>query len=253
MDRWTRFVLFVLLLIGAAFFLVKGTHSHWYAVETYGFDIWASERYPLGFYSRLVYEAVMYAGIVPWFATRLSASIILLIRGVDRVYVQRIWPYRRFTADYASGMSALGKQSLSHAAALLPFYLPVTAYYLSYPFTAQLIVGTVALAVISVGLFLGPLLSAHRAMQLAKERELHDFGALLNRHFDRVRQTLENSDDAEELLTVLDLEEKMRGTYDAIRELHTWPVDRALLVRLSGVLAPAGALLASQIASLLGF
>ena len=225
------------LSLGGLAFLCLGTHQHWYAQQTYGFDIWASSNHPLGFYSRLIYEALLYTLFFPLIFYWLFLSIFIMHHMITTLEEHNAVRFIRFSFDEAGGMGEFGNQSLRNVIVLLPLLLPIIAYILYYPVTQLLIIGLILFTVSLPLIFFWPLLGARRALIRLKGLEID----LLTENFERSYELLKEvlSKEPEHLERVKETSEALLAAEQVFREMNelpTWPFSRTLLAKFASVM-----------------
>jgi hypothetical protein len=219
-------------------FLILGTLQHWNAVETYGFDIWASDNYLLGFIARMLYEAILYVVFFPMMFYWLFCSIYLKHQTLTQLEQKKGFRFIRFSHDEAGGMGEFGNQSLRNVVLMLPLLMPIVAYIVFYPVTLLLIIGLAAFIIGLPALFLWPLLGARRAMTRMKQEEMLMLATYFEKsYFDHKKAIKHSPDDLE--LHALSGETLRRSEqiYQEMNSLPTWPFSKTLIAKFASILA----------------
>ena len=219
-------------------FLILGTLQHWNAVETYGFDIWASDNYLLGFIARMLYEAILYVVFFPMMFYWLFCSIYLKHQTLTQLEQKKGFRFIRFSHDEAGGMGEFGNQSLRNVVLMLPLLMPIVAYIVFYPVTLLLIIGLAAFIIGLPALFLWPLLGARRAMTRMKQEEMLMLATYFEKsYFDHKKAIKHFPDDLE--LHALSGETLRRSEqiYQEMNSLPTWPFSKTLIAKFASILA----------------
>lgn len=236
-----RRLFFGIVLIGAVV-LVTITYYHWFAIEMYGIDFWASASYPVGFFLRFVYEAVLFLVVFPVVLTQALVSMFLVYHPLKRVGESNGIQFQRFELDDASGFSQFGIQSFTNVLVLIPFAGPILMVTLFIPTTAFHIIGLVLVIVAVPLLFLAQLWSAHRALSKMQEMELAFVGEAFTENYHLYKRRLVETDTMEEfadeaLVTHGEALEKSDIVFNGIKKQSTWPFDRTQLGQLASVVA----------------
>lgn len=234
-----RRVFFGIVLIGALV-LITITYYHWFAIEMYGIDFWASSSYPVGFLIRFVYEAVLFLVVFPVVLIQALVSLFLVYHPLKRVGESNGIQFQRFALDDASGFSQFGIQSLTNVLALIPFAGPILMVTLFIPTTIFHIIGLVLVIGAVPLLFLAQLWSAHRALSRMQEMELAFVGEAFTQNYHLYKRRLVEADTMEELgdealVTHGEALEKADVVFNGIKKQSTWPFDRAQLGQLASV------------------
>jgi hypothetical protein len=219
-------------------FLILGTLQHWNAVETYGFDIWASDNYILGFVARMLYEAVLYVIFFPMLFYWLFCSIYLKHQTLTQLEQKKGFRFIRFSHDEAGGMGEFGNQSLRNVVLMLPLLMPIVAYIVFYPVTLLLIIGLGAFIIGLPALFLWPLLGARRAMVRMKQEEMQMLATHFERSYFQHKKTIKNSPDDLELHALSgETLQRSEQIYQEMNNLPTWPFSRTLIAKFASIIA----------------
>lgn len=235
--RSIRKIPWVLSIFGLLF-LALGTIQHWTAVDTYGFDIWASNNYLLGFISRLIYEALLYVIFFPMIFYWLFCSIYLKHQTLTQLEQKKGFRFIRFSHDEAGGMGEFGNQSMRNVVSILPLLIPIIAYIIFYPVTPLLAIGLITFIIGLPVLFLWPLLGARRSMMRMKEVELQILGTHFeSSYFQHKNAVKYHPDDLElQALTGGTLQQSEQ-IFQEMCNLPTWPFSKALIAKFGSILA----------------
>jgi hypothetical protein len=219
-------------------FLILGTIQHWKAVDTYGFDIWASNNYLLGFITRLMYEAVLYIVFFPMIFYWLLCSIYLKHQTLTRLEQKKGFRFIRFSHDEAGGMGEFGNQSLRNVVIMLPLLMPIIAYILFYPVTPLLIMGLIIFIIGLPVLFLWPLLGARRSMIRMKELELQMLATHFERSYFQHKNAIKhNPDDLELQALTGGALQQSEQIFQEMSTLPTWPFSKTLIAKFGSIIA----------------
>lgn len=234
--RWVRRIPWIISIFGFLF-LVMGTLQHWNSVDTYGFDIWASQNYLLGFMARLLYEAILYLIFFPMMFYWLFCSIYLKHQTLIQLEQKRGFRFIRFSHDEAGGMGEFGSQSLRNVVVMLPLLLPIIAYIIFYPVTPILIIGLSGFLIGLPILFLWPLLGARRSMIRMKELEIQTLATHFERsYFQHKRAVQESPEDLELHGLTGEALQRSEQIYQEMSNLPTWPFSRTLLTKFASII-----------------
>lgn len=234
-----RRVFFGIVLVGSLV-LVTITYYHWFAIEMYGIDFWASANYPVGFFLRFVYEAVLFLVVFPIVLIQAIVSLFLVYHPLKRVGESNGIQFQRFALDDASGFSEFGIQSFTNVLALIPFAAPIVIVTLFIPTTIFHIIGLVLVTVAVPLLFVAQLWSAHRALSKMQEMELAFVGEAFTENYHLYKRRLVEANTMEELadealVTHGEALEKADVVFNGIRKQSTWPFDKTQLGQLASV------------------
>jgi len=219
-------------------FLILGSIQHWKAVDTYGFDIWASDNYLLGFISRLLYEAVLYVVFFPMIFYCVSCSIYLKHQTLTRLEQKKGFRFIRFSHDEAGGMGEFGNQSLRNVVIMLPLLMPIIAYIIFYPVTPLLIIGLIVFIIGLPVLFLWPLLGARRSMIRMKELELQMLATHFEKsYFQHKKAVMHHSDDLELQAATGGALQQSEQIFQEMSSLPTWPFSKTLIAKFGSIIA----------------
>lgn len=234
-----RRVFVAIVLVGAAV-LATITYYHWFAVEMYGIDFWASASYPAGFFVRFVYEAVLFLIVIPVVLTQALISFFLVYHPLQHVHNVNGIQFRRFALDDASGFSQFGIQSFTNVLVLVPFSVPIIMLTVFIPTTVFHQIALVLVAVAVPVLFFAQLWSAHRALSKMQEMELAFVGDAFTENYHLYKRRLVETDTMDELaddalVTHGEALEKADVVFNDIKKQSTWPFDKAQLGQLASL------------------
>lgn len=243
---WFR-IPYALFTVGAfAFFLLAAEH-HWNAVETYGFRLWSSQEFLVGFAARTVYDFMLYVLMGPFVAVRLLACIYLLHHVMTRLQRENGIRFLRFAIDEAGGFGKFGTQSLKNVFVLLPFTIPIAVSIVFLPVNELTLGGIVVFLLCLPLVFFWPLLGARRSMKRMKQMELEIVGDSLLNNYEGYRRQLVNADTETEYEVLTDQGEAIERAetiFNGIKNQPAWPFSKTLIGQfLSLMTILSGALL----------
>lgn len=250
-DSWATAAarVYVLLLVLATSFgfFYNSTINHLQPIDVYGFDIWSSPTYPRGLWFRFVHELVLYLGVAPLCAYRIVWSWQLLTRFGRVIYRESPSAYDRFAVDSAGGLSALGSHSLWHVWSTTPAFLIIVTYWLTYPQTRLLVLGSFVYLIVVLAGFMIPLWPTHRAMQDMRDRSLLDLAVGLRNGEEVVLNSLRDADSPHELTSAIDADLKMQELHRSVANLPTWPFSQSVLRQATFIAVVVGVTLLVQV------
>lgn len=231
----------IILSVGGIIALSVGTFYHWFAVDTYGFDIWASSNYLVGFVSRFVYELILYVFVIPFVLTQLLLSLLLVYHPLKRLDETNGISFYRFAPDEAGGLQQFGIQSFTNVFALMPFVISIIMYAIYYPTTNLLLAGLGLYTLAVPTIFIGQIWRAHRSMLEMHEVELNIIGEALTENYQLYKDRLIEADSMDEinddkLVTHGEALEKADVVYQGIQKQPTWPFGRTQIGKLLSVI-----------------
>jgi hypothetical protein len=236
---------------GTVLFLIATEH-HWNAVETYGFRLWSSQEFLLGFAARMVYDILLYVVMGPFIALRLMLSIYLMHHAMTRLQRWKGIRFLRFSIDEAGGFGEFGQQSLRNVMVLLPLIIPIVVSILFLPSNELTIVG-IAIFLCSVPIvFFWPLLGARRSMVRMKQLEMEILADAYLDNYESYKQFLEETDttDAqktEELIQYGEALDISESIFNGVKDQPAWPFSRTLIGRFISLMAALGGVLLSAL------
>jgi hypothetical protein len=217
------------------------TYYHWFAESMYGVDLWSSSNYPLSFTARFIYELVALVLVGPW-AFWSFFLLCFLIYHPFRVLENRNGiRFNRISVDDIGGFSAFGTQAFKNMLILAPFSVQIAIYELYLPTTEILLAGVVVYILAIPTFFFAQLLSAHRAMETARQIELEMIGEVYTNIYNEYKRLLLNNDTADinnsDLKSYQDSVEKWDKTYKQFRNSPTWPYQRSIIRKVISFVA----------------
>ena len=217
--------------------LYLGTNQHWTSEQTYGFDIWASSNFLLGFSSRLLYEAMIEIVFFPLIFYWLFTSIYLKHHALTRLEEKNGFKFIRFSHDEAGGMGEFGNQSLRNVQLILPLLIPILAYIIFYPVTPLLVIGMIAFVVGLPVLFFWPLMGARKSMIRMKVEEAGLLADCFEMEYYRHKMAILNTpEDGVTLAETGDALIRSEQISSDMNKLSTWPFNRSLIARFVTIL-----------------
>jgi hypothetical protein len=240
----------ILFLAGGLVFLLLATEHHWNAVETYGFRLWSSQEFPIGFVARFVYDVMLYVVMGPFIALRLMLCIYLMHHAMTRLQRWNGIRFLRFSIDEAGGFGEFGKQSLRNVLVLLPLVIPIVVSILFLPSNELTLVGVgVFLCSIPI-VFFWPLLGARRSMIRMKHLEMELLADAFLENYESYKEYLERTDtgdssNTEELIQKGEALDVSESVFNGIKNQPAWPFSRTLIGRFISLMAALGGILLS--------
>ena len=231
--RWMKFGYF-LAVMGGIVVLGVTTVYHWFAETAYGYDIWFSANYPVGFAVRFVYDAFLFVLLGPFLIAQVAVLVYLIYHPFKFLNARNGLRFRRYAPDGVGGFSKFGNQAFNNVLILLPFYVTAVTYYLYLPLLTHIIVGVLLYILAFPLLFFAQLLTAHWAMKSAIETELEIIGQTYGENYLQYKNDLLDSGSLadvndSELAIHHDALGKADTVYNEIRNRPTWPFDRAVV------------------------
>lgn len=233
-------IVFLVALAGGLLLLAVTTTYHWFAEAVYGFDIWASSTYPASFAARFVFEAVAICVVGPWLITSFVLVCYLTYQPFSYLRDRQGLRFHLVSVDGVGGFSAFGNQAFKNLLVLGPFGVQLAVYALFLPTTALLLVAAGLLVLALPTFFLSQLLSAHWAMQDARELELEIIGNAYADNYEAYKELLVETDfdadvDGEDLVTRTETVEKADAIYSQVRNSPTWPFQRTVIAKVASL------------------
>ncbi|MBU8913254.1 MAG: hypothetical protein KOO61_04470 [Spirochaetales bacterium] len=207
--------------------------SHYFAVDTYTYDIWSSQDHLLNLAARTIYEVVLFGVVVPALFYKFLMvlhTIRAMFRALTDTHVIRLRP---LSPDNAGGLGMIGGYSLKMVYVLLPALVPLLLYVLFMPFTPIIMIGLIVYIPLLILVFFYPLSGAHQAMKRYKTVELEFLARQFNRAYDtftsRVGSETFQIDD--EAAQAADLMSKIEELYNKANKMPVWPFNVQTLTR----------------------
>lgn len=232
--------LYLVCLGGGVLLLGVTTGYHWFAESVYGFDIWASSTYPASFLARFVFEAVAICLVGPWLITSFVLVCYLTYQPFSFLERRQGLRFHLVSIDGVGGFNAFGNQAFKNLLVLGPFAVQLVVYGMFLPTTALLVVAAGAMVLAIPTFFLVQLLSAHWAMEDARELELEIIGNAYADNYEEYKRLLIETDsfgdvDGEELVTRTETVEKADVIFSQVRNAPTWPFQRTVVAKVASL------------------
>lgn len=231
--RWMKFG-YLLVVLGGVTVLGVTTVYHWFAETAYGYDIWFSANYPVGFAVRFVYDAFLFVLLGPFLVAQVAVLVYLMYHPFKYLNARNGLRFRRYAPDGVGGFSKFGNQAFNNVVILLPFYITAATYYLYLPLMTHIVVGVLLYILAFPVLFLAQLLTSHSAMEDAIETELEIIGQTYGENYLQYKEDLLGSGSLadvqdDQLAMHHDALGKADAVYNEIRNRPTWPFERVVV------------------------
>jgi len=229
---WYRVLKYGGHLLGVLYALYA-LKSHYYALDTYTYDIWSSQSHLLNLAGRTVYELVLFGIVVPALFYKFLVVLHAIRAMFRRLTDDQVIRLRPLSPDNAGGLGMVGGYSLKMVYVLLPALVPLLLYVLFMPFTPIIMIGMIVYIPLVVLVFFYPLSGAHQAMKRYKTIELEYLAREFNRAYDtfisRVGGQEYQIDD--EAAQAADLMGKLEELYNKANKMPVWPFNVQTLTR----------------------
>jgi len=231
----SKILKYILLLGGLAWSAMMAT-AHYYALDTYGYDLWSSQNYLVTFITRTIYETIVFGFLFPLLLFKFLTTLYTIKHICLDLTKEKIIRLRPINPDKAGGLGDLGKYSLKLVILLLPPLIPIFAYMIFNPVTMVLLSGLTLYIPLLVLTFFYPLSGAHRAMKEFKDRELQNLSHKFNAIYDTFIEKIDP--DADTLIPEeYDALEKIDRLYKKAEKMPVWPFDTDTITKFGSILA----------------
>jgi hypothetical protein len=172
--------------IGGVLWAVLGAKSHWFAIDTYGGNIWSSQSYQVSFFIRTIFELGVNGFLFPFILYK-YAMILYSLRDVCRTLTKKkVLRLRPIDPAKAGGLGFLGRYSLNMTLFLMPYLIPIIFYMIIHKPNIIITIGLTLYIPALVFAFLYPLSGAHEVMKEFKKRELGMLSEKFNHIYDQL-------------------------------------------------------------------
>lgn len=226
----------IAFFIGGVLWVAVAAKSHWFAIDTYGRDIWSSQTFRISFFIRTLFELVMFGYLFPLIIYK-YLMILHTIRSICRQLTEeKVLKLRPLNPDKAGGLGFIGKYSFNMTSFLLPMLIPIIFYMYLHDVNIILSIGLTLYIPILVFAFFYPLSGAHEVMKDFKNRELN----LLTMEFNNVYDHLVNDImlfKASDLPTEYEILDKIESLYNKADKMPVWPFDTKTLTKFISIIS----------------
>ena len=234
--RWMKYG-YLLAVLGGVIILGVTTVYHWFAETAYGYDIWFSANYPVGFAVRFVYDAFLFVLLGPFLVAQVTVLLYLMYHPFKYLNARNGLRFRRYAPDGVGGFSKFGNQAFNNVLIFLPFYIAAATYYLYLPLLTHIIVGVLLYTLAFPVLFIAQLFTSHLAMKDAIETELEIVGQTYGENYIQYKEHLLGSGSSADVNDKqLAIHHHALGEADAvyneIRNRPTWPFERTVVAKV---------------------
>ena len=215
------------------FYALCALKSHYFALDTYTYDIWSSQDHLLNLAGRTIYELVLFGIIVPALFYKFLVVLHVIRAMFRRLTDDQVIRLRPLSPDNAGGLGMVGGYSLKMVYVLLPALVPLLLYVLFMPFTPIIMIGMIVYIPLVVLVFFYPLSGAHQAMKRYKTIELEYLAQEFNRAYDTFISRIGGQDHQidDEAAQAADLMGKLEELYDKANKMPVWPFNVQTLTR----------------------
>lgn len=234
-EKWTNVIKYLMMGGGLCYVLFIGARAHWFAMETYGMDIWSSRNYPISFYTRTFYEAIIFGLIFPVIIYKFLAILYTMKDICKKLTKMKVLRIRPVNPDRAGGLGELGKYSFKMVILLIPPILPILTYIFFGNVNIVFIFGLSLYIPLLVFTFFYPLSGAHRAMRESKKRELKILSLEFNKIYDSFIMDIEKNH-IHELPSDFEMLEKLDELYAKAESMPVWPFDTITITKFGSLL-----------------
>ena len=226
----------IAFIIGGLAWVVLGAKSHWFAVDTYGMDIWSSQNNQISFYARTVYEFFVFGLLFPLTLYKYVAIITSMRNVCFKLNKDGSIRIRPLNPDKAGGLGRLGRYSFRLVVFLIPPILPILTYIYMGNVTLIFIAGVTLYLPLLVFTFFFPLSGAHGAMKEFKIQELkrlsREFNVIYDGFIDHITASdREKNEKIEKLASDSNLMEKLDELYQKAEKMPVWPFDTQTITK----------------------
>ncbi len=213
--------------------------SHYFAVDTYTFDIWSSQNHLVNLAFRTAYEVILFGLVIPALFYKFLVVLHIVRSAFRRLTESHVIRVRPLSPDNAGGLGAVGKYSLKMVYVLLPGVVPLALYVMLLPFTPIILIAFIVYIPLLILVFFYPLSGAHQAMKQHKVIELEflaqEFNRVYDTFIDRLGSEAFRIDD--EAAQAAELMGKLEELYDKAAKMPVWPFNVQTLTRFGATVA----------------
>ena len=232
-GKW-KFLKIIFITIGLGW-VVVAANTHWHAIEHYGFDIWSSQNYRIGFMVRTIYELITFGIIFPLILYKFSMILVSIRYISKKLTEQKVIKLRPLSPDQAGGLGEIGKYSLKMVTVLLPPLMPTMLYIFFGNVNVIFIFGIMIYIPFLIFTFFYPLSGAHHAMKSFKQKELDRLSHEFNKIYDEFTHGF-NTDQLSNLAQRLEILERIDRLYVSAKKMPIWPFDTGTLTKFTGII-----------------
>ncbi|MFC2083961.1 hypothetical protein ACFLS9_02800 [Bacteroidota bacterium] len=249
-QGWYLYLKMSMIIGFIIFWIINAYGSLVNPIETHGFDIWHSGRYPLGYIILKFFNLIYVSILLPLFFYKFImlligfSTLFLKLAKSDAFIIQPLSP------DNCAGLKILSQYSMFFTYFILPFFLIHISTMLraSYELTLPYQISMILLIFLLIVTFFLPLGSVHSAMKRAKGTELKFYSDHFSIHNKDVKEHIRERQFDQDFITDVEALEKLDFLYSQVKKMPVWPFDFSSIARIiTALFIPSVAFIVEQI------